>query len=165
MFDLKYQLNSSSLWRTTAIVRKWSDINNLNHLDACTMNSADSRLTTIARTLHICLHLAQTQVVCCLCTVLSSHLGSIRSVLLRATETHLSCRRPRNDLTFAVGQRDNDIVERAVYVELTHSVNLHYSLLCSNCFLCHIIYYLVAFFLLATVFFLPLRVRALFLVL
>jgi hypothetical protein len=52
-----------------------------------------------------------------------------------------------------------------VYVELTHCVNLHHSLLCSNCFLCHINYYLVAFFLFATVFFLPLRVRALFFVL
>ena len=38
--------------------------------------------------------------------------------------------------------------------------------LCCDCFFCHInSYYLVAFFLFATVFFLPLRVRALFFVL
>jgi len=48
---------------------------------------------------------------------------------------------------------------------LAHGVDLDDLLLCYY-FLCHInVYYLLAFFLLATVFFLPLRVRALFLVL
>ena len=49
-------------------------------------------------------------------------------------------------------------------VQLSISIYLYISLFCCNCFFCHINnYYLVAFFLLATVFFLPLRVRALFL--
>ena len=51
-------------------------------------------------------------------------------------------------------------------VQLSISINFDISFFSCDCFFCHINnYYLVAFFLFATVFFLPLRVRALFLVL
>ena len=61
---------------------QWSDIDNLDHLDTSTMDGTDSRLTAIARTLHISLHLAETKVVGHLCTILTCHLSSIRSILL-----------------------------------------------------------------------------------
>ena len=54
------------------------------------MNSTDSRLTTITWTLNVCLNLAKTKIECNLSTILCSHLSSIRSILLRTTETHLT---------------------------------------------------------------------------
>ena len=98
--------------------------------------------------------------------ILCSHLGSIRSVFLRASETHFTGRRPANYLAIAVCKRYNDVVERRMNMCLSKSIHFYVSLLCCDCFFCHInSYYLVAFFLFATVFFLPLRVRALFFVL
>ena len=93
-------------------MRKRSYINNLSNLNACTVDSSDSRLTTVARTLHVCFYLSQTKIVGYLSAILSSHLCCIRSVLLRTSKTHLSGRRPRNDLTFAVCQRNNNVVKR-----------------------------------------------------
>ena len=75
------------------------------------MNSTDSRLTTITWTLNISLNLTKTKIKSDLCTILSSHLSSIRSVLLRTTETHLTSRRPRNDLTLIVSKRYNNVIE------------------------------------------------------
>ncbi len=147
-------------------MRKRSYVNDFCNFNTSTVDSSNSRLTTVTRTLHVCLYLSQTKIVGNFSTILSSHLCCIRSVLLRTSKTHLSGRRPRDDLTFAVCQRNNNVVKGRVNMQLSISVNLYISLFCCNCFFCHINnYYLVAFFLLATVFFLPLRVRALFFVL
>ena len=159
-------LNSTSFRRTTSVMRQRRNINDFRNLNASTMNSSDSRLTTISRSLDVCLHLSQAQVIRNFCTILCCHLCGIRRVLLRTSESHLSGRRPRNNLAFTVCQRNNNVVERRMNVQLAVGIHLYISLFCCNCFFCHInTYYLVAFFLLATVFFLPLRVRALFLVL
>ena len=80
-------LNTTTLRGTAAIVRQRSNINNLHHLDSCTMNGTDSRLTSVTGTFHIGLHLAQTQVISNLCAILGCHLSSIRSVLLRTNES------------------------------------------------------------------------------
>ncbi len=66
-----------------------------------------------------------------------------------------------------VGDGDDHVVESRVYVGHTHGTDLNNLLLDCSSFLCHnsLIITSVAFFLFATVFFLPLRVRALFLVL
>ena len=69
---------------------QWSYIDNLHNLDTSTVDSTDSRLTTVTGTLNISLNLAKAQVVSNLSTILSSHLSSIRSILLRATEAHLT---------------------------------------------------------------------------
>ncbi len=159
-------LNSTSFRRTTSVMRQRSNVNNLRNLDTGTMHGSDSRLTSVTRTLNVRLYLSQTQVIRNLCAILSCHLCGIRRVLLRTSESHFSGRRPRNNLAFTVGQRNNNVVERRMNVQLAVGIHLYISLFCCNCFFCHInTYYLVAFFLLATVFFLPLRVRALFLVL
>ena len=84
------KLNSTTLGRTTAVVGQWRNIDNLDNLYTCTVYGTDSGLTAIAGTLHVSLHLAQTQVKSNLGTILSGHLGSIRSVLLRTTEAHLT---------------------------------------------------------------------------
>ncbi len=147
-------------------MRQRSNIYDFCYLDAGTVYSSNSRLTSVTGSLHVCFHFSQAQIIRNLCAILRSHLGSIRRVLLGTSESHFTGRRPRDNLAFAVCQRNNDVVERGMNVQLAVGIHLYIFLFCCNCFLCHINnYYLVAFFLFATVFFLPLRVRALFFVL
>ena len=110
-------------------MRQRSNVDNLYNLDTGTVHGTNCRLTTVTGTLHVSLHLAQTQVIGNLCAILSSHLSSIGSVLLRTTETHLTCRRPRDNLTFAISQRHNNVIERAVHVELAECIYSYISLL------------------------------------
>ena len=91
---------------------KRSHIDNFSNFDTCTVDSSNSRLTSVTWTFHICFYLSQAKVVCYLSAVLSSHLRCIRSVLLRTSKSHLSGRRPRNNLTFTISQRNNNVVER-----------------------------------------------------
>lgn len=90
LFRYTAKLNTTTLRGTAAIVWQRCNVDNLNNLNTSTMAGTDSRLTSVTRTLHIGLHLAQTQVESNLGAILSSHLGSIRSVLLRTTEAHLT---------------------------------------------------------------------------
>ena len=89
MFNYQ-KLDLTTLGRAAAIVRQRCHIDNLDNLDTSTMYGTDCRLTSIARTFHICLDLAKTKIVSYLCAVLTSHLSCVRSVLLRTTETHLT---------------------------------------------------------------------------
>ena len=91
---------------------KRSHVDNFSNFDTCTVDSSNSRLTSVTWTFHICFYLSQAKVVCYLSAVLSSHLRCIRSVLLRTSKSHLSGRRPRNNLTFTISQRNNNVVER-----------------------------------------------------
>ena len=87
-------------------------INNLSNFNPCTVNRPDSRLTPVTRPFHVCLYLSQTKIVSNFGTILGSHLCCIRSVLLRTSKPHFSGRRPRNNLSFAICQRNNNVVER-----------------------------------------------------
>ncbi|EJW93272.1 hypothetical protein EVA_18620 [gut metagenome] len=71
---------------------KRSYINNFCNFDSSTMNSSNSRLTSVTGTLHICFYLSQAKIVCNFCTILSSHLSCIRSVLFGTSKAHLTCR-------------------------------------------------------------------------
>ena len=93
-------------------MRKRSYIDDFSNFDTGTVYSSNSRLTSVTWTLHICLNLSQTKVVGNLSTILCSHLCCIRSVLLRTSKSHFSGRRPGDDLTFAICQRNNNVVER-----------------------------------------------------
>ena len=55
------------------------------------MAGTDSRLTSITGTLYISLNLAKTKIESDLSAVFGSHLSSIRGILLRTTEAHLTC--------------------------------------------------------------------------
>ena len=122
-------LDTTTLGRTATVVRKRSNIDDLRNLNARGIDGTDSTLTAITRTLNECLHLAKTEVESHLGAILCCHLGSVRSVLLGTAESHLTSRRPGNNLTLIVGQRYNNVVERTVNVELTHRGNTHVSLL------------------------------------
>ena len=61
---------------------KRSYINDFSNFDTCTVDSSNSRLTSVTRALHICFYLSQAKIVCYLSTILSSHLCCVGSVLL-----------------------------------------------------------------------------------
>ena len=71
-------------------MRKRSDVDDFFDIDSGSVDGSDSGFSTAAGTLHINLDASQTEVVSDLCAVLSSHLGGVRSVLLRTSETHLT---------------------------------------------------------------------------
>ena len=119
-------------------MRQRRNVDNFCHFDACAMNGSDSRLTAIARTLHVCLHFSQAQIIRNFCTILCSHLCGIRRVLLGTSESHFSGRRPRDNLAFAVCQRNNNVVKRGMNVQLAVGIHLYIFLFCCNCFFCHI---------------------------
>ena len=69
---------------------KRCNVDNLGYLNSCTVDGTDSRLTSVTWTLNVCLHLAKTEVESDLGAILCCHLSSVRSVLLRTTEAHLT---------------------------------------------------------------------------
>ena len=88
-----------------------SHVDDLGDDDSCVVDGPDSGLTTGARALYIDLDLAETGIVSGLGSILSGHLGGVRSVLLGTTETALSGGGPTDDLTLVVCQGDDHIVE------------------------------------------------------
>ena len=92
-------------------MRQRSYVDDFGNLDTGSVNSSDSGLTTVTRALYISLYLSQAKIVSHFGAILGSHLCCIRSVLLRTSKTHLSGRRPGDNLTFAICQRNNDVVE------------------------------------------------------
>ena len=84
------KLNATTLWRTATVMWKRCDVDNLSNLNASGVDGTDGALTTVTRTLNISLYLAKTKLESCLCAILGSHLGCVRSVLLRTAESHLT---------------------------------------------------------------------------
>ncbi len=84
------KLNATTLRWTATVVRQRCNVNDFSNLNAGSVDGTDSALTTITRTLNISLYLTQTQLESCLSAILSCHLGSVRSVLLRSAESHLT---------------------------------------------------------------------------
>ena len=67
---------------TTTIMRQRSDVYNLRNFNTSTVDSTNSTLTAVSRSFHISFYLAQAQVICYLCAILSGHLSCVRSILL-----------------------------------------------------------------------------------
>lgn len=128
-------------------MRQRSYVDNLGYLDTGTMNSSHSRFTAVSGSFYIGFHFPQTQVISHFCTILCGHLSGIRSIFLGASEAHLTCRRPRDHLTLAVGKRYNNVVERRMDMGLSYGINLYNPLLCCDCFLCHTYLLFSSFFL------------------
>ena len=92
-------------------MRHRGDIDDFGHDDTGVVDGADRGLTTGARTLDISLHFAEPRIESGLGSVLGSHLGGIRRVLLGTAETALTRRRPGDNLTLGVGEADDHIIE------------------------------------------------------
>ena len=88
----KGNLDLTTLRRTAAVVGKRSYVNNLCYLDTAAVYATNCRLTTVTRTLNVCLNLAQTKIESDLAAILCCCLSCVRCVLLRTTEAHLTCR-------------------------------------------------------------------------
>ena len=71
---------------------KRSYVNNFSNFDTSSVDSSNSRLTSVTWTLHICFYLSQAKIKCYLSTILGSHLCCIRSVLLRTSKSHFTSR-------------------------------------------------------------------------
>ena len=67
---------------TAAIMRQRSDVYDLSYFNTCTVDGTNCTLTAVSRTFHISFHLTETQIISNLSTILSSHLCSVRSILL-----------------------------------------------------------------------------------
>ena len=61
---------------------KRSYINNFSNLDTSSVNSSDSRLTSVSRTLYISFNLSQAKIKRYFSAILCSHLCCVGSVLL-----------------------------------------------------------------------------------
>ena len=128
-------------------MRQRSYVDDLGYFDTSAMNSSHSRFTAVSGAFYIGFHFPQAQVISHFSTILCGHLSGIRSIFLRASEAHLTCRRPRNHLTFAVGKCYNNVVERRMDMGLANGINLYNPLLCCDCFFCHTYLLFSSFFL------------------
>ena len=130
-------LYATALGRTATVVGKRSNVDDLGYFDTGTVAGTDGAFTTVTGTLDVGFHLAETEIVSHFGAILSCSLSSVGRVLLRTAETHLTGARPGDNLTFAVGERYDDVVEGAVNVQLALCVNLYVTLFCRDIFLCH----------------------------
>ena len=71
-------------------MRKRSHIDDFDYLDTCTVDRTDSGLTSRTRTFNINFYFAQACVISNLGAIRSCGLSSIRSVLFRTAEAHLT---------------------------------------------------------------------------
>ena len=139
------------------------------NLKTCSLERADSRLTTLTRTLYENLNGLKTVLHSRLCSNISRSLSSKRSGLSRTSETKSSCGCPRKSVALKVGDGYDGVIERRLNVSravlnvlaLTASAN---NLFLSLCHFSKLPLSVDYFFLFAMVFLGPLRVLALVLV-
>src|ERR1700754_961868 len=161
-------LDPAPLGRTAAVVRLRGDVGDRADLEAGGLQRADRGLTSGCGGLDEDVDLLHAVRGGLACGVLGSHLRDERRGLARALETDVACGGPRDHGTGRVGDRHDGVVEGALDVRVavrdvllllapdllgagrSASAGRHY--------------FLPAFFLPATVFFGPLRPRALVLV-
>ena len=86
-------------------------VDNLSNDDTSVIDGADCGLTASSRTLYVAFNPAKTSIESGLGSILSSHLGSVRGVLLGSPETTLACRTPADNLALGVGEGNDYIVE------------------------------------------------------
>src|SRR3954468_7402401 len=159
-----YLSNPSALRRAAAVVRNWGRVLNGADLEADSLQAPDGGLTAGAGTLHEHVDLAHAVLLRATRGRLGGHLRGERRRLPGALEAHLAGARPGDHVAQRVGDRDDRVVERALDVGVPVSdvlLLLAAYLLRGRALLCGRHYFFPAFFLPATVFFGPLRVRAL----
>lgn len=155
-------------------MRNARHVSNRENFEARILDSTDSGFTTTTCTLDADIHLTHTEVECLVSSNFSSQLSSERSALTRALEAGVTGRAPSYNVTASVGDRNDCIVEGSEHAGDTLEVNTLLALLNLDFFSSRSFYsgssfinYFFShdetpyFFLLATVFFGPLRVRAL----
>src|SRR3954453_10045374 len=156
--------NPPPLRWAAAVVRNWSHVLDGADLEADRLQAPDGGLAAGAGTLHEHVDLAHAVLLGAARGGLGGHLRGERRRLAGALEPHLAGARPGDHVAQRVGDRDDRVVERALDVGVPVSdvlLPLAAYLLRGRALLCGRHYFFPAFFLPATVFFGPLRVRAL----
>ena len=150
-------------------------VSNRENFEARILESADGRFTAATSTLNANVHLAHAEVECLVGSGFGSKLGSKRRALAGTLETGVTRGAPSDDVTASVGDRNDCIVEGSEHAGNALDVNALLALLdldffsssrsfsSGSSFLDFFFSHDESpyFFLLATVFFGPLRVRAL----
>jgi hypothetical protein len=111
-----------------AIVRNGSDVANRGNLKPYSRESTNGGLTSGSRAFHEYFHAAQTEIVGFFASSRSGYLGSVRSVLTAAFETHLTRTGPGNRVPVLIRERDLHVVERSFDVCLSIGLD-NYALL------------------------------------
>src|SRR3954467_2401273 len=156
--------NPPPLGGAAPVVRYWRHVLDGADLEADSLQAPDGGLTAGAGTLHEHVDLAHAVLLRSTRGRLGGHLRGERRRLPGALEAHLAGARPGDHVAQRVGDRDDRVVERALDVGVPMSdvlLLLAAYLLRGRALLCGRHYFFPAFFLPATVFFGPLRVRAL----
>src|SRR5215813_12680470 len=107
-------LHPAPLGRSSAIERNRDDVLDRADLQTGRLQRPDGGLPARARTLHEHVDLAHSVLHGPAGGGLSGHLRGERRGLARALESHLPGRRPGNDAAAGVGDRDYGVVERAL---------------------------------------------------
>src|SRR5918993_4579984 len=144
-----------------AVVGDRGDVLDAGDLDPGALQRADGRLAAGAGALHLHVDLAHAVLHRAAGGLLGGHLGGERRALLRALEADVAGRGPGEDVPLLVGDRDDRVVEGAL--DVRHPVGDVLPLLAARATTARLRlrHYLRTFFLPATVFLGPLRVRAL----
>src|SRR5450755_464849 len=109
-----YSSDPAPLGRAAAIVRNRGDVLDRANLQAGGLKRPDGGLPPRARTLHEHVDLAHAVLHGPARSGLGGHLGGERRRLARALEAHLAGRGPRDDAAARIGDRDDGVVERAL---------------------------------------------------
>src|SRR5690606_17376379 len=144
-----------------AVVGDGGDVLDAGDLDAGVLQRTDGRLATGAGALHLDVDLAHPVLHRAPGRALGGHLGGVGGGLAGALEADVAGRRPRQHVPLEVRDRDDRVVERAL--DLGDAVRDVATLALAGPATAGLGlgHYLRTFFLPATVFFGPLRVRAL----
>src|SRR3954452_25061010 len=156
--------DSPPLRRAASVVGNWCHVGDRADLQADRLKRPDRGLAAGAGTLHEHVDLAHAVLLRAASGGLGRHLRGERRRLAGALEAHLAGARPGDHVAHGVGDRDDRVVERALDVGVPVGdvlLLLAAYLLRGRALLCGRHYFFPAFFLPATVFFGPLRVRAL----
>src|SRR6185312_2663481 len=110
--------DAPALSESAAVVRLRGDVLDAGHLEASGLQRSNRGLAPGAGALDEYLHLLEAVLDPLACRGVSGHLRRERSRLAAALESGAAGRLPRDDIAFAVGERNDRVVEGSLDVRL-----------------------------------------------